>query len=226
MLILASLVDIHGSSMCQLVLKNLNLQSPDVIFIVRKSKYDRYNMKFFLQSIGKSNSQVITYESDDSDPKEFKMNKTLLLAKPFLANNDKPVLVLNCSQIIEWDSNSFLYAMANPCVTGGILTFNSAHPRYGFLETDADGWVSKCALNTPISKHATAGVFYWKSGNDFIKYTEAAVAKGLDGCNKLACLYAYQKAIEDGCKIRRYDCRRVWEISSSQDLDCYLKLGV
>ena len=66
---------------------------------------------------------------------------TTLLAEEFI-NNDKPLLLANSDQFVEWDSNEFMYSMIGDNVDGGILTFKSSHPKWSYAKLDNNGFVS------------------------------------------------------------------------------------
>jgi hypothetical protein len=132
-----------------------------------------------------------------------------------------PVLVTSCTQLLEWDPNTFLYALANPKVDGGILTFQNSHPRYSYVSLDEFGWISNTAMKKPISTHASAGVFYWKRAFDLIKYSAVVVAKELDTANKNSLILTYQEAIKEHRHFKAFECRRMWELSTPEDLNYF-----
>ena len=51
---------------------------------------------------------------------------------------------------------------------GGIVVFQDIHPRWSFVKCDKEGYVIEAAEKRPISNLATAGVYYFKRGSDFV----------------------------------------------------------
>ena len=45
---------------------------------------------------------------------------------------------------------------------GGIVTFESSHPKWSFAKLGDNGFVEKVAEKDPISNNATVGLYYWK----------------------------------------------------------------
>ena len=60
---------------------------------------------------------------------------------------------------------------------GGIVTFEDIHPKFSFVKLDENGLVIEAAEKRPISKHATAGFYYFKKGSDFIESAINMIAK-------------------------------------------------
>jgi hypothetical protein len=48
------------------------------------------------------------------------------------------------------------------------VTFESIHPRWSYARTDADLHIIETAEKRPISKHAIAGLYYFRQGRDFV----------------------------------------------------------
>ena len=64
---------------------------------------------------------------------------TVLLAKKFI-NNDKPLIISNSDQYIEWNSSETMYKFIKN-VDGGILTFNAIHPKWSYAKIDKNKYV-------------------------------------------------------------------------------------
>ncbi|KAI8914580.1 hypothetical protein EDD86DRAFT_244766 [Gorgonomyces haynaldii] len=211
----APLVEVNGKLMLQNMVQNLNM-SADFIFVVSHEMCEKYKLKYFLESLDEnSKSKIVFFEG-----KTPTVGAQVLACADVLDPNE-PVIVTSCSQYLEWDSNAFLYALANPSVDGGVLTFQNQHPRYAFVSLDERGWIVDADLHKPISLNACAGIFHFKKAKHLIKYTSTAVARGLDTVDRFGIVYAFREAVKDGKKIRNYQCRRMWELSSPKDVDYF-----
>lgn len=120
---------------------------------------------------------------------------TVLLAKEFINNKD-PLIVANCDQLIKWnncdkvitdgvlaveESNS-IQDFINYCRlknSSGISTFKSLHSKWSFAKLGAGGFVTEVAEKNPISDNATCGVYYFSSGNLFVRAAERMIAKNI-----------------------------------------------
>ena len=114
--------------------------------------------------------------------------------------------------------------MAADQCEGGILTFESTHPKWSYVKTREDGFVSEVAEKKIISNKATAGVYFYKKGSDFVQYAERMVAKGEGkiGENFYVCP-VYNELINAGKKIKIFDTKKVWKFGSPEELNDFLK---
>ena len=69
---------------------------------------------------------------------------TTLLAKQFI-NNDNPLVIANSDQYIDWNPRETMYNFTSKDIDGGILTFNSTHPKWSYAKTDDKGTVTEVA---------------------------------------------------------------------------------
>ena len=208
------LIEVHGKPMIQLVVENLNIDAQH-IFIVQKQHYEQYNLQYLLNLIAPNN--VIIPVSGLTEGAAC----TTLLAKEFI-DNDEPLLTANSDQFVEWDSNEFLYSMQADEVDGGILTFNSVHPKWSFAKTDNDGFVTEVAEKKPISDNATVGVYYWSKGSDYVKYAEQMIEKNNRVNGEFYVCPVYNEAISDDKKIKTFHIDKMWGLGTPEDLEVFV----
>ena len=106
---------------------------------------------------------------------------------------------------------------------GGIVTFDSTHPMYSFVKVGDDGFITECAEKKPISRNATAGVYYFRRGKDFVSSANEMIEKGITNNGQYFVCPVYQELIEKHMKIRKYDIEKVWSFSLPEDLDHFIK---
>jgi HAD superfamily hydrolase (TIGR01509 family) len=152
------LIEVNGKPMIQVVVENLNIDA-HYIFLVQKDHYEKYNLKQLLNLIAPDCDIVIVDGMTEGAA------CTTLLAE-HLIDSDKPLLMANSDQYVEWDSNESLYEFSASNADGGILSFKATHPKWSFAKTGEDGFVSEVAEKNPISDNATVGIYYWKHGSD------------------------------------------------------------
>lgn len=209
------LIDVRGKPMIQLVIENLNLDA-NYIFVVQKTHREKYNLDALLSLIA-PNCKII-----DVDGVTEGAACTALLAKEHI-NNDYPLFFANSDQFVEWDSNEFMYRMQETNSDGGIVTFKSTHPKWSFVRVDDAGLVTEVSEKNPISDIATVGYYFWKKGKEFVKYAESMISKNIRFNNEFYVCPVFNQAIEDGKKIKTYNCEGMWGLGTPEDLDFYLK---
>jgi HAD superfamily hydrolase (TIGR01509 family) len=208
------LVDVLGKPMIQTVVDNLNIEA-NYIFIVRKSHYEEYHLRTVLNNIAPG-CTIVQVEGITEGAA-----CTTLLAKQYI-NNDKPLVMANSDQYVEWDSNEFMYSMVGDDVDGGILAFKSTHPKWSYAKLGDNGFVTEVAEKNPISNIATVGIYYWAKGSDYVKYTEQMIEKNIRTNNEFYVCPVYNEAIGDGKNIKVFDVPKMWGLGTPEDLNSFI----
>ncbi len=209
------LIEVNGKPMIQLVIENLNMDA-NYIYVVQKCHREKYNLDSFLNLIT-PNCKII-----ETDGITDGAACTALLAKQYI-DNDSPLFFANSDQFVEWDSNEFMYKMQETNSDGGIVTFNSTHPKWSFAKTNVDGLVVEVAEKNPISDVATVGYYYWKNGSDFVKYAETMIQKNIRVNNEFYVCPVFNQAIIDNKNIRTFNVKKMWGLGTPEDLKYFLE---
>ena len=208
------LIEVDGKPMIQVIVENLNIDAQH-IFIVQKEHYEKYNLQYLLNLIAPG-CEIVQVDGVTEGAA-----CTTLLAKEFI-NNDEPLLTANSDQFVEWNSNEFLYSMQASGVDGGILTFESVHPKWSFAKLDENGFVSEVAEKKPISDKATVGVYYWAKGSDYVKYAEQMIANDTRVNGEFYVCPVFYEAVSDKKKIKTFHVDKMWGLGTPEDLEVFL----
>ncbi len=209
------LIEINSKPMIQLAIENLNTEGK-FIYIVKKEHYDKYSLQYLLNLITPG-CEIIAVDNPTRGAAE-----TVLLARKHI-NNDLPLVIANADQFIEWDSNEFFYAMAADECDGGIVTFNSTHPKWSYAKIGEDGFVSEVAEKRPISNIATVGIYYYKKGSDFVKAAEKMIMENKHVNGEFFVCPTYNELIKEQKKIRIFPVEKMWGLGTPEDLELFLK---
>ena len=209
------LIDVKGKPMIQVVVENLNIDA-NYIFIVQKSHREKYNLDNFLKIIA-PNCKIVETEGITEGAA-----CTTLLAKEHI-DNENPLIMANSDQFVVWDSNEFMYKMNENDYDAGIVTFNATHPKWSFVKLNDQGFVCEVAEKNPISDIATVGIYYWKKGSDYIKYSEQMIEKNIRVNNEFYVCPVFNEAILDDKKIKTYQITEMYGIGTPEDLNYFLE---
>lgn len=209
------LIDINGKPMIQAVVESLGIKA-NYTYIVQAEHAEKYNLQYTLNLITPGCKMVITGGMTEGAA------ATLLLAKEYI-NNDKPLILANSDQIVEWNSREFIYDMYTKNADGGIATFTSSHPKWSYAKVDESGLVEEVAEKKPISNLATVGIYYWRQGSDFVKYAEQMIKKDIRVNNEFYTCPVFNEAIKDGKRIYTHGVKKMWGVGVPEDLDNYLR---
>ncbi len=211
------LIDVNGKPMIQLIVENLgfNVDTTTYIYIVQRSHYEKYNLHHLLNLIT-NGCKIILVDGVTEGAA-----CSVLLAKEFI-NNDENLIMANSDQYIEWNHNEFMYCMDDPQIDAGIVTFKNSHPKWSYAKLNDNGFVCEVAEKKVISDCATVGIYYWKKGSDFVKYSEQMINKNIRVNNEFYVCPVFNEAIDDNKKIKIWECKKMWGIGTPEDLDYYL----
>lgn len=209
------LIDVRGKPMIQWAVENLNVDAR-YIFIVRKDHYEKYNLQETLSNFCPNNTIIQVAHLTEGAA------CTTLLAKQFI-DNEEPLIIANCDQFVEWNSDKFMYACGASDLDGNILSFESTHPKWSYARLNDCGYVTEIAEKKPISNIATAGIYYWRRGSDYVKYAEQMISKNVRVNNEFYVAPVYNEAIEAGKKIKVFNIKKMWGLGTPEDLTHFLE---
>lgn len=186
------LIEIGNQSMIKMVLRNLAPPAPyKYTFICRKEHLAEFYLGDML-SLLEPGSRLIPLERETAGAL-----CSVLLAIDDLEREEE-LLIANGDQYITEGLSDFYTACRAPGIDGCILTFTASHPRWSFAKTDASGRVTAVAEKRPISKQATAGLYYFRRAGDLIDAAERMIVKGLTTAGQFFVAPVYNELILDG----------------------------
>lgn len=186
------LIEVNGKTLIEHSVESLGI-SGRYIFITRKYDNGEYNKKLSL-ILKKLDPDCIEIQIDKVTSG---CSETCLYAKEFV-NNDDELIITNCDQLMNWDSNSFIEMVSNTLVDGAVVLFKSKDPKNSFAEIE-DEKVVNIIEKTPISDNALVGIHYWKRGSDFVYSSENLLNHfRLSGLPECYISETYNYLIEDG----------------------------
>ncbi|BDI28881.1 glycosyl transferase family 2 [Capsulimonas corticalis] len=159
-----NLVEIDGLPLIQRVMDSfapLRQTDSQMIGLVRREENEHYHTGDVLRLLDPP-ATILTVPSETAGAA-----CTALLAIEQI-NNDEPLLIANGDQILTADLPAIVDDFRNRGLDGGIVVFEAVHPRWSYVQCDADGYVIETAEKRPISNMATAGVYYFARGADFV----------------------------------------------------------
>ena len=208
------LIEVHGQPMISKVVENLNLQG-QYIFLVQKSHYEKYDLQGVLSMIAPG-CEIVQIDGVTEGAA-----CTVLKARE-LIDNDEQLIISNSDQYIKWNSLETISSFSHDDSDGGMLTFNSVHPKHSFAKVDGNGWISEVAEKNPISNNATVGIYHWKRGSDFVKYADQMIDRDIRTNNEFYVCPVYNEAIGDGKKIKASLVDEMWGMGTPEELNNFL----
>lgn len=145
---------------------------------------------------------------------------TVLLARHYI-NHESPILIVNSDQLVELSMAKFIEAAGR--LDGQILTFPSHDPKWSYAAVDKSGLVTRVAEKDPISSHATAGIYYFRSGAAFVRAADAMIDRNIRTKGEFYLCPVYNQLIENGGKVGIYEisAKRMHGLGTPEDYEAY-----
>ncbi len=210
------LIDVNGKPMIQRVVENLDFDA-EYIFLVRKEHLQKYTgLENSLKQITNNKCKIVVVDSLTEGAA-----CTALLAKEYI-NNDDDLLIANSDQIIDYESNNFLLLKNMSSVDAIVFTFNAVHPKWSFVKVNSRNMIVEVAEKNPISNIATCGIYWYRRGNDFVKYSEQMIKKDIRVNNEFYIAPVYNELIKDNKSLVPFYVHKMHGIGTPEDLNTYL----
>jgi hypothetical protein len=140
------------------------------VFCFRRSDIERYHLKDIV-SLMAPDCAVIEIRRDT---KGAACTAMLAIGKMDL---EAELIVVSATDHIDVDYASVIAGFRAKGADAGVMTFESLHPRYSYVRTDADGFVTEAAEKRPISRAANAGFFWFRRAGDFFEALQQMILK-------------------------------------------------
>jgi len=165
------LTEIHGRPLIEHVWQGLlPLRAARHVFVIRKEDARRAHLADVLRLMDPGCAVVTT------DGPTAGAACTALLAIEHI-EPDRELVIANGDQVFACDLGEAVADFRARDLDGGTVVFDSVHPRWSFVRVGSDGLVTEAAEKRPISRHATAGFYYFRRGADFVRAAEAMIRK-------------------------------------------------
>ena len=151
---------------------------------------------------------------------------TVLIARD-IYDNDFPMIVANSDQWVEFDCREFVEDCLSRNLDGSILVFRDKDrdPKWSFAKVDHAGLVTEVAEKNPISDLATAGIYLFRRGSDFVRSAVDMIARNDRVRNEFYTCPVYNHMIRSGLRIGVYEVppEAMNGLGTPEDLNAYLK---
>jgi dTDP-glucose pyrophosphorylase len=146
--------------------------------------------------------------------------QSLLLAKDYIRDTDKPMMSVNCDQYLRYDPTPWIKRMNDNPDTSYILTFPESDPKCSYVRKDDTGSVVEVREKQVISFEATVGVYHWSKTSDFFTDCEQMISEGVKDNNEYYVAPVYNYSIKRGLKVETHLLRRTefYPVGTPHDL--------
>ena len=209
------LIDIYGHPMIEYVTENITPECVHrFIYICQQEHIEKYELDKKLRIIAPECIIVpINYITEGAAC-------TVLLAEKYI-DNDDAMMIANSDQFVDTDINEYISAMG--VHDGLIMTMPSSHPKWSYIKSDDQGFVTMVREKEVISSEATVGIYNYKHGKDFVYYAHQMIEKDIRVNGEFYVAPVYNEMVDAGKKIVYHNVgEKMYGLGVPEDLDYFL----
>ncbi|QNI83920.1 hypothetical protein SynPROS71_00083 [Synechococcus sp. PROS-7-1] len=165
------LIEVSGSPMIEVVVKQLQVQFKDAsfIFVIDQDDARTFSLDRTLRLLTNKDTKIIEKAGATSGAL-----CSCLLGIDAL-DDKKPLIIVNGDQLIEGELQDTVNKFVASNCSAGVLTFESLHPRWSYVVESKDGEVEQACEKKVASRNAIAGFYYFKKASIFCDAAKKAI---------------------------------------------------
>jgi dTDP-glucose pyrophosphorylase len=190
------LIEIRNKPLAEHAWDSLKTMQPTrAAFVIRKEDEKRFHLSEVLRLMAPNCAVVAT------DGPTAGAACTALLAIEQIEPEGELVIANGDQVFVDCDLSAIIAGFRTRNLDAGTLTFDSVHPRWSFVRLGSDGLVTEAAEKRPISRHATAGFYYFRHGRDFVNAAYEMIRKDAQVNGRFFVCPAFNEMILRGARI-------------------------
>lgn len=181
-------------------LDSINYSECNLIFIVRLDHIYNFSIDKILKQKYGNDIQIVVVDKVTRGALE-----TCVLAEKYI-DNTIPLYIYTPDVYFEPQFNP---SCVGDDVDGFLLTFLANSPDHSYSDCDINGKVSRVVEKEVISEHANVGLYYFKTGKDFLKYGKEVIDNNMLVKNEFYIAPMYNLMIRDGLNVTCHDTEKM-----------------
>jgi len=188
------LVEVAGQPLIEIVARNLTPPCAHrFVFVCKQEHIQKFALGDVLELVAPG-CRIVTMAKPTAGAL-----CSVLLGMEHLEHEDE-LLIANADQWIDSPIDAFLSAARSSGWDGAIMTFPNTHPRWSYVRTENDLAVA-VAEKQPISRNATAGLYYFRRGVDFVRGAERMLFKNASFSGEFYVAPVYNELVLAGKRV-------------------------
>lgn len=135
-------------------------------------------------------------------------------------NNDFPLIVKDCDQIMSWSKKNFLEFVKRKKIDGALVTVPTKNPGFSYVELFDDmSTVSRTKEKEVVSSFGNTGCYYFNKTQEYQYYANLMIKKNIRVKNEFYISQVYNEYILDNKKIIHYPIAEIFSINTPTELE-------
>lgn len=191
-----NVTEINGKTMMQYVIENFDsIPNRRYVVLLNEAECVKFHTDNLVRLLTEGKCEVIRLQQQTKGAL-----CTSLLAIDYI-NSEEELVISNNDQKYDCSMDELLEGFRVQDAEGGVITFECIHPRWSYVRMEGEN-VVEASEKRPISKHAVAGIYYFRHGFDFVEAAERAIYKNRDYEGKFYLSAAVNEMILMGKKVK------------------------
>lgn len=195
-------------------IESVDTSECNLIFIVRLDHIYNFSIDKILKQKFGEDIQIVVVDKVTRGALE-----TCVLAEKYIDNNI-PLIIYTPDvyfepvfkpETIDVDSDGFL------------LTFLANSPDHSYSDVDINGKVRRVVEKEVISEHANVGLYYFKTGNIFLKYGKKVIDEEMYVKGEFYIAPMYNLMIDDGLVVTAHDTEKMHVLGTPETFEFFCK---
>jgi len=191
------LIDVGGQTLIQRNIAWLKdcFGDAEFIFIVEKDENVRFSLENMLKLIVGENISVVERSGETAGA-----ICSCLLAIDHI-DPQQELMICNSDLVISGGFERYFNQLKSKNADAGVFTFNSIHPQWSYVSSMDDQTVTQAFEKKVVSNKAIAGLYYFKTGDLFVKSAMSAIINQPQTENEFYLTAAINYAILQGSRV-------------------------
>lgn len=168
------LIEVGGKLMVQVGYDNFKNLPYEIhpIFVIREDDCNEFHLDNICQIMTENHCDLIKLHHDTLGAA-----CSCLMAVKYI-DNDTPLIIANYDHLfLNGCVQKALDYFERNNADGGVLCFDTIHPRWSFVRIDETGCVVEAAEKRPLSRNGIAGFYYFRQGHLFVDAAKRSILK-------------------------------------------------
>ncbi|UYL08302.1 sugar phosphate nucleotidyltransferase [Bdellovibrio sp. SKB1291214] len=216
----AALVSHHGKTIIELLSKKISeLEGvSEVIGVIKNSD----SQNFHLDNVFKLAFPAVKVISISGQTQGAACSA--LMAYDYIDSNEE-LLILSGDEFVDISFNDMVKHFRANNAAGGVASFDSLHPSFSYAIIDSKNEVEMVTEKNPVSRNALVGLWYFKSGSEFINCLKNTIRKDAFVKGQFFISPAFNELILAGGKVLAYKISQesYFPLKNDLQVQTYLK---
>lgn len=193
------LKELSGRPVIQHISELIDFDKNTVLYIFQDKYIKKHHLTSIVNLLSSERAMITSVPENTAGAAA-----SALVGAVSLKDLQQSLLIISSNQLSNINYNDFYSYMTQNNYDAGTVIFEAIHPRYSFVSLNDENLVIEASEKKPISKNATAGVYWFKTTSSFIDAVKNMIRKDARTDNKFYICPSLNEIILAGGRVGVY----------------------